>query len=83
MTHFNFCELVAVEPIGEGTRVCLDLVDCLDPEEGVLLGDTGHGYLLVLSEKSKVDRPTRLVPSALIVVLSIITFWVKTKQPTT
>jgi 3-dehydroquinate synthase II len=53
MTHLNFCELVAIEPIGEGTRVCLDLVDCLDPEEGVLLGDTGHGYLLVLSENQK------------------------------
>lgn len=50
MDDLKFCELIAIEPIGEGTRVCLDLVDCLDPEEGVLLGDTGHGYLLVLSE---------------------------------
>lgn len=53
MNELNFCELISIEPIGEGTRVCLDLVDCLDPEEGVLLGDTGHGYLLVLSENQK------------------------------
>lgn len=49
-TPLEFCEIEAIESIGEGTRVCLDLTDSLEPEEGLLLGDTGHGYLLVLSE---------------------------------
>ncbi|NBB77868.1 MAG: 3-dehydroquinate synthase [Verrucomicrobia bacterium] len=53
MSELNFCELISIKPIGEGTRVCLDLVDRLDSDEGVLLGDTGHGYLLVLSENQK------------------------------
>jgi 3-dehydroquinate synthase II len=56
----DFCEVEAVESIGEGTRVCLDLADRLDPEEGLLLGDTGHGYLLVLSEnQSSATYPAR------------------------
>lgn len=50
MNQLNFCDVASVEPLGEGTRVCIDLADRLEPEEGVLLGDTGHGYLLVLSE---------------------------------
>ncbi|GBF77340.1 hypothetical protein PA598K_05884 [Paenibacillus sp. 598K] len=39
-----------IEPIGEGLRVCLDLVDVLADDEGVLVGSTGHGYALVLAE---------------------------------
>ncbi|SFP59441.1 3-dehydroquinate synthase II [Salibacterium halotolerans] len=39
-----------VTPIGTGTRVCIDTADILTPTEGVLTGNTGHGYLLVLSE---------------------------------
>lgn len=46
----EFGEVVGVEPIGEGMRVCLDLADVLEPAEGVLVGDSGHGFLLVLSE---------------------------------
>ena len=58
-SQLNFCELEAIHPIGEGTRVCLDLADRLEPEEGVLLGDTGHGYLLVLSE----NQPSATYPA--------------------
>ena len=46
----QFGEVVGIEPIGEGMRVCLDFADVLDPGEGVLVGDSGHGFLLVLSE---------------------------------
>jgi 3-dehydroquinate synthase II len=60
MPDLQFCKLVSIEPIGEGTRVCLDLIDCLDPEEGLLLGDTAHGYLLVLSEnRASTTYPAR------------------------
>jgi 3-dehydroquinate synthase II len=55
----NFCEVETIQSIGEGTRVCLDLVDSLEPEEGLLLGDTGHGYLLVLSE----NQPSATYPA--------------------
>ncbi|MDQ6969957.1 MAG: 3-dehydroquinate synthase II [Mariprofundus sp.] len=36
--------------LGEGTRVCLDFIDALAADEGVLVGNTGHGYALLLSE---------------------------------
>ncbi|MFS0725927.1 3-dehydroquinate synthase II [Paenibacillus sp. 1P07SE] len=42
--------VTSVEPIGEGLRVCLDLVDFLAEDEGVLTGSTGHGYVLALAE---------------------------------
>ncbi|HKK17857.1 MAG TPA: 3-dehydroquinate synthase II [Opitutales bacterium] len=60
----DFCEIESILSIGEGMRVCLDLADRLEPEEGVLLGDTGHGYLLVLSENQSSEtyppRPFRV-----------------------
>jgi len=40
----------AIHSIGEGSRVCLDCADVLSAEEGVLVGDTGYGYLLLLAE---------------------------------
>ncbi|MRH44085.1 3-dehydroquinate synthase [Aquibacillus halophilus] len=43
-------EVKSIESIGEGTRVCIDFIDQLDPDEGVLVGNTGNGYILVLSE---------------------------------
>ena len=50
MSELAFGEVVGIEQIGEGMRVCLDLADMLDPAEGVCVGDSGHGFLLVLSE---------------------------------
>lgn len=58
-SSLEFCEVEAIKPIGEGTRVCLDFADRLEPEEGLLLGDTGHGYLLVLSE----NQPSATYPA--------------------
>jgi len=55
----NYCQVEAIEPIGEGTRVCVDFADLLDPEEGVLVGDSGHGYFLVLSE----NQPSATYPA--------------------
>jgi 3-dehydroquinate synthase II len=46
----QFGEVAGIEPIGDGMRVCLDLADVMDSGEGVLVGDSGHGFLLVLSE---------------------------------
>ncbi len=58
-TSLQYCEVEAIEPMGEGTRVCLDFADVLDPAEGVLLGDSGHGYFLVLSE----NQPSATYPA--------------------
>ncbi len=52
-------EVLAVESIGYGSRVCVDLIDQLDPTEGVLVGNTGYGYLQVLSE----NRITETYPA--------------------
>ena len=60
----QFGKVAGIEPIGDGMRVCLDLADVLDPEEGVLVGDSGHGFLLVLSENqvsaTYPERPFRV-----------------------
>nr|WP_078059944.1 3-dehydroquinate synthase II [Gracilibacillus phocaeensis] len=57
-------EVVQIESIGEGARVCLDFVDQLAPTEGLLVGNTGHGYLVVLAENRTTDtypaRPFRI-----------------------
>lgn len=47
-----------VKEIGHGARVCLDFVDLLGETEGVYVGNTGHGYALVLAE----TRPTSGYP---------------------
>jgi len=43
-------KVTSIESLGEGTRVCLDFVDVLEEDEGVLVGNTGHGYALLLAE---------------------------------
>lgn len=44
--------------------MCIDFVDLLDPDEGILLGNTGHGFLLLLSENHSTQtypaRPFRV-----------------------
>ncbi|WP_158734938.1 3-dehydroquinate synthase II [Alteribacillus sp. YIM 98480] len=53
-----------IKPAGLGTRVCIDCADLLTPTEGVLVGNTGYGYMLVLSENRSTDtyppRPFRI-----------------------
>ncbi|WP_163539798.1 3-dehydroquinate synthase II [Gracilibacillus sp. YIM 98692] len=57
-------EVVSADLIGEGSRICLDFVDRLAPTEGILLGNTGHGYFFVLAENRITDtypaRPFRI-----------------------
>ena len=64
MTNFETAKVTKIEAIGAGRRVCLDLIDQLDPLEGVLIGNTGHGYLVALSENRSTDtyppRPFRI-----------------------
>ncbi|UOQ87213.1 3-dehydroquinate synthase II [Gracilibacillus salinarum] len=68
-TSFQEAEIIKVESIGEGSRVCLDFVDALAPTEGILLGNTGHGYVFVLAENRSTDtypaRPFRINSGAI------------------
>lgn len=58
MEKMEIAEVVSVTAVGMGTRVCLDLIDELKAEEGILVGNTGNGYVLVLSE----NRTTETYP---------------------
>lgn len=64
MEPFEIAKVIEIASIGEGTRVCLDLIDELDPLEGVLIGNTGNGYLVALSENRSTEtyppRPFRV-----------------------
>jgi 3-dehydroquinate synthase II len=63
-TTMPFCQVESIEELGEGTRVCLDFIDILAPDEGIYIGNTGHGYMMVLSENRKTTtyppRPFRI-----------------------
>lgn len=56
--------VTSIQDVGEGTRVCLDFVDVLEGDEGVLVGNTGHGYVFLLAECEGSDtyppRPFRV-----------------------
>jgi len=56
---FIRANVLSIENQGEGTRVCLDFIDALAADEGVLVGNTGHGYVLLLSE----NRVTATYPA--------------------
>lgn len=60
----SLAEVISVTRVGEGMRVCVDCIDVLQPHEGALVGNTGDGYLLVLSENRHTDtyppRPFRI-----------------------
>ncbi|WP_440897840.1 3-dehydroquinate synthase II [Amphibacillus sp. Q70] len=64
MVEFETAKVIEITSMGEGTRVCLDLIDELDPLEGVLIGNTGSGYLMAVSENRSTDtyppRPFRI-----------------------
>lgn len=65
----QLAKVVSIEDVGEGTRVCLDFVDVFDADEGVLVGNTGHGYLLLLAECQATEtyppRPFRVNAGAI------------------
>jgi 3-dehydroquinate synthase II len=42
--------VTAVRPLGMGDRVCIDTVTNMEPGEGMLVGNSGSGFLLVHSE---------------------------------
>lgn len=56
---FEYMDIVRIEPMGRGTRVCVDFIDLLGAEEGILVGNTGHGFLKVMAE----TRPTATYPT--------------------
>ncbi|SDM45912.1 3-dehydroquinate synthase II [Sediminibacillus halophilus] len=60
----TYVEVIETKQVGEGMRVCIDFVDSLQEEEGLYIGNTGHGYLKVLSENRQSDgyppRPFRI-----------------------
>jgi 3-dehydroquinate synthase II len=57
-SNFVTGTVTSIQELGEGMRVCLDLVDLLAEDEGICIGNTGHGYLLALAE----TRTTQTYP---------------------
>ncbi|SDM87694.1 3-dehydroquinate synthase II [Bacillus sp. OK048] len=59
-----FLEVIEIKEIGEGMRVCVDFVDILEKSDGMFVGNTGHGYVKVLSENRHSEgyppRPFRI-----------------------
>ena len=57
-------EVAQIQEMGEGTRVCLDFIDVIEPNEGVFVGNTSQGYVFILSEnreaKEYKPRPFRV-----------------------
>lgn len=60
----KYFEVVEIQEMGEGTRVCLDFIDVIEPNEGVFIGNTSQGYIFILSEnreaKEYKPRPFRV-----------------------
>ncbi|WP_085506166.1 3-dehydroquinate synthase II [Thalassobacillus devorans] len=52
----DYLEVIKIEEVGEGMRVCLDFIDILDTHDGVYVGNTGHGYVKVLSENRESEK---------------------------
>lgn len=57
-------KIVEMLDMGDGTRAELDFIDILNEDEGVLVGNTGSGFVLVLAETRSTDtyppRPFRV-----------------------
>ncbi|KGX92200.1 hypothetical protein N781_18055 [Pontibacillus halophilus JSM 076056 = DSM 19796] len=60
----GFNEVVSINEIVEGMRVCIDFTDVIGEEESLFVGNTGHGYVQVFSEnrvsKGYPPRPFRV-----------------------
>ncbi|MCD5324205.1 MULTISPECIES: 3-dehydroquinate synthase II [Pontibacillus] len=55
-----YYKVTKIVEVGEGMRVCLDFADILAPSEGLFVGNTGHGYVHILSENRETgDYPAR------------------------
>lgn len=57
--EFKSLEIIRIQSMGIGTRVCADFIDRLASDEGVLVGNTGHGFIKVMAE----TRPTATYPA--------------------
>ncbi len=59
-----YLEVTEITEIGEGMRVCIDFVDVLSESDGLFVGNTGEGYIKVLSENRHSEgyppRPFRI-----------------------
>ncbi|MDG5787065.1 3-dehydroquinate synthase II [Evansella sp. AB-P1] len=59
-----YIEVIDIIDVGEGMRVCIDFMDVLNNDDGLYIGNTGHGYIKVLSENRKSEhyppRPFRI-----------------------
>jgi len=62
--ELDYIEIMAIKDYGVGTRVCADFIDVLASNEGVLVGNTGYGFIKVMAETRKTDtyppRPFRV-----------------------
>lgn len=61
---YSQSEIVELYEMGEGSRVEIDFIDVLGENEGVLVGDTARGFVLVLAETRETEtyppRPFRV-----------------------
>lgn len=59
-----YYEVTEIIEIGEGSRVCIDFADVIEPDEGAFVGNTSAGYVFVLSENRQAvnykPRPFRI-----------------------
>lgn len=57
-------KIKSITKLGEGLRVSIDFIDNLEETEGVLVGNTNKGFVLLLSESADTDyapaRPFRV-----------------------
>lgn len=57
-------KIIEIMDMGDGSRAELDFIDILNEDEGVMVGNTGIGYILVLAETRRTDtyppRPFRV-----------------------
>ncbi len=47
---FETTKITKIQHLGEGTRVIIDFIDVLNPNEGVMVGNTAQGCFVVMSE---------------------------------
>ncbi|MBU3181186.1 3-dehydroquinate synthase II [Clostridium psychrophilum] len=50
---FDYFEISDITDLGIGTRVCVDFIDVLSSTEGVLVGNTGNGFIKLMAETRK------------------------------
>lgn len=68
-SNISFIEVIDIQDLGEGSRVCVDFTDSFNKDEGVFIGNTSEGYVFVMSEnreaKDYLPRPFRINAGAI------------------